>query len=98
MRKFRGSPAIALALAGLLPAFGQQPDLRRQAQALKAKGDAAGALTMFERAAEAAPRDAGLRDEIGFLDAVLGRQSEAIESFRAAISLNAAYAPAHYHL
>jgi len=71
---------------------------RVEGRALKARGDAAGALAAFERAAVLEPNAADLRDEIGFLLAVQGRQSEGIPHFEHAIRLNARYAPAHYHL
>jgi eukaryotic-like serine/threonine-protein kinase len=75
-----------------------QPSARQQGQALKAKGDAAAALAAFEKAIEAEPRAADLLDEAGFLLAVLGRHDEAIPRFRAALALDARYAPAHFHL
>ena len=84
---------VLAAAAGLLAA---QP--RVEGRALKAKGDAAGALAVLERAAVLEPNAADLRDEIGFLLAVQGRQSEAISHFEHAIRLNPRYAPAHYHL
>lgn len=86
---------LLLASGGLLSA--QSPG-RAQARAMKAKGDAAGALAAFEQAATAEPKAADLRDEIGFLLAVLGRRDEAVSSFRAALALNPCYAPAHFHL
>jgi tetratricopeptide (TPR) repeat protein len=86
--------AVALAVA-----FAQPPTpWRAQAKALKAKGDAAGALATFEKAAQAEPGAADLRDEIGFLLAVQGRNGEAIARFREAIAIEARYPPAHYHL
>ena len=80
--------------AGLMA---QQP-WRAQGHALKAKGDATGALAAFEKAAEREPQAADLADEIGFLLAVQGRQDDAVRSFQKALTLNAAYAPAHFHL
>ena len=71
---------------------------RVEGQALKANGDASGALAAFERAAVFEPNAADLRDEIGFLLAVQGRQTQAIPHFEHAIRLNPRYAPAHYHL
>src|SRR5947209_2766844 len=50
--------------------------LRQQAEALKAKGDAAGALAVFEKAAAADPKSADIEDQIGFLLAVLKRAPE----------------------
>ena len=73
-------------------------DLKRQAAALKAKGDAAGALALTVKAAEADPKSAELEDEIGFLLAVLNRGAEAIPHFEHAIELQSSYAAAHFHL
>lgn len=84
-----------LLAAALLSA---QSPWRAQGRALKAKGDAAGAQAAFEKAAQAEPRAADLQDEIGFLLAVQARREEAMARFRAALALNACYAPAHYHL
>jgi len=72
-------------------------ELKRQAAALKAKGDAAGALALTVKAAAEDPKSAELEDEIGFLLAVLNRAAEAIPHFEHAIELQAAYAPAHFH-
>ena len=71
--------------------------LRRQADSLKAKGDAAGALELTLKAAEANPKSAELEDEIGFLLAVLGRGPEARPHFARAVELQPGYAPAHFH-
>ncbi len=72
--------------------------LRLEASALKARGDAAGALAIYEHAAALEPRAADLRDEVGFLLAVLGKQREAIAAFEEAIRLDPEFAPARYHL
>src|SRR5580704_3193659 len=71
--------------------------LKQQAAALKARGDAAGALALTEKAAEADPRSAELQDEVGFLLAVLKRGPEAKPHFERAIQLEPGYAPAHFH-
>src|SRR5277367_466775 len=56
-------------------------ELKEQADALKARGDAAGALILTQKAAEADPKSAALEDEIGFLLAVLKRSPEAKPHF-----------------
>src|ERR1700728_2965481 len=73
-------------------------ELKQQADARKAVGDAAGALEFMEKAAEADPRSAEFEDEIGFLLAVLQRNPEAKPHFERAIDLVPGYAAAHYHL
>src|SRR5436189_6229076 len=88
---------LALAVSSLLAA--QQPvDWRAQGKVLKLKGDASGALSAFQHAAESEPKAADIQDEIGFLLAVQGRQLEAVSRFESSIALNPSYAPAHYHL
>src|SRR3974390_1919222 len=72
--------------------------LKKQASALKAKGDASGALASYEKAAAAAPQSAEIQDEIGFLLAVLKRNGEAKQHFERAIQLQPDYAPASFHL
>jgi len=52
-------------------------ELEADAASLKAKGDAAGALALFQKASAVAPESARIQDEIGFLLAVLKRPSEA---------------------
>src|SRR5258708_28104463 len=89
---------LCLAMAAGVLAAQSPADLRTQGAALKAKGDAVSALAAFERAATLEPNAADLRDEIGFLLAVQGRQAEALPNFEEAIRLNARYAPARYHL
>src|SRR5580693_1064108 len=79
--------------------FGQTAaELKQRADALKAQGDAAGALELMEKAAEADPKSAELEDEAGFLLAVLKRNPEAKVHFERAIQLDPAYAAASYHL
>src|ERR1039458_7887711 len=64
-------------------AYGQTAsELKQQADALKARGDAAGALELIQKAAEADPKSAGLEDEIGFLLAVLKHSQDAKPHFR----------------
>src|ERR1035437_3149598 len=84
---------LSIAAAGQTAA-----QLKQQAEALKARGDAAGALAVTVRAAAADPRSAELEDEIGFLLAVLNRGGEAKPHFERAIQLEAGYAAAHFHL
>src|SRR5271165_2384911 len=79
-------------------AYGDVKDIESSALALKAKGDAAGALAAFEEAARLEPKSARYQDEIGFLLAVLGRRGEAVEHFKHAIELDPQYAPAEFHL
>jgi len=72
--------------------------LEARAAALKARGDAAGALAAWEKAAEIAPRSARVQDEIGFLLAVLNRRQEAVSHFEQALKFDSRFAAAHYHL
>src|SRR5689334_11301854 len=65
------------------------------AEALKARGDAAGALAVLEKIQ---PKTARVEDETGFLLAVLNRGPEARAAFERAIALDPKFAPAHYHL
>src|ERR1700733_8600219 len=93
---FRG---ILVAALLSLSAKGQAAaELKQQADALKARGDAAGALELTEKAAEADPKSAALEDEIGFLLAVLKRSPEAKPHFERAFDLNPGYAAAYFHL
>jgi superkiller protein 3 len=73
-------------------------ELKRQADTLKARGDAAGALKLMERAASADPKSAAIEDEVGFLLAVLQRNAEAKTHFARAIELDPRYASAQFHL
>src|ERR1017187_5347662 len=72
--------------------------LKQQAEVLKARGDAAGALALIGRAAAANPKSAELEDETGFLLAVLNRSPEAKPHFERAIELEPGFAPAQFHL
>ncbi len=91
-------PVVLLALCALCGAADTPQDLAERGAALKAKGDAAGALELFRQAADLDPQSARLQDEIGFLLAVLNRRTEAIQSFQHALDLDAKFAPAQYHL
>src|SRR5260370_39850645 len=70
------------------------PTWRAEVDALKAKGDAAGALARLAHA----PVSAAMEDETGFLLAVLGRRSEALDHFRKAVAIDPKFAAGHYHL
>src|SRR5258706_15703190 len=74
------------------------PQLESRAAALKARGDAKGALDAWEKAAALDPRSARIEDEIGFLLAVLNRREEANRPFKRAIGIDPSFAPAPYHL
>src|SRR5512133_2665041 len=90
-----------LLVAGLALFLAASPpidELKAQARARKAKGDAAGALELYRQAVSAAPESADLHDEIGFLEAVLRRPAEAKAEFRKAIELDPGFAPAQFHL
>src|SRR5689334_17399320 len=71
---------------------------RKEGAALKVKGDAAGALAAYERAARLNPKSAETEDEIGFLYAVMKRTAEAKAHLERAVNLDPKLAPAHYHL
>src|ERR1035438_1749306 len=67
---------LSIAAAAQTPA-----QLKQQAEALKARGDAAGALALIAKASAANPKSAELEDETGFLLAVLHRGPEAKPHF-----------------
>src|SRR4051812_9527342 len=73
-------------------------ELRSQAQALKKRGDAKGALEAYRRAAALEPASAELEDEIGFLYAVLKQTDDAKQHFRKAVQLQPSLGQAWYHL
>ena len=52
-------------------------DWEMRGAALKAQGDATGALDAYQRAAALDPDSAPIQDEVGFLLAVLNRRQEA---------------------
>ncbi len=87
-----------MAAAFLANAQTAPPNLIARAEALARSGDKQGALEQLGKAAEAKPQSADSEDKIGFLYAVLGQSAEAAQHFQNAISLNAKYAPAHFHL
>jgi tetratricopeptide (TPR) repeat protein len=72
--------------------------IEARAEALRAKGDAAGALAAWQEAAAANPRSARYEDEIGFLLAVMNRRSDAIAHLERSVNLDSHYAPAQFHL
>src|SRR5215218_1360702 len=87
--------------AGVLLLFAGEQTLaewKTQGEALKRRGDAAGALAAYEKAAGLAPKSGEIEGEIGFLLAVLRRPDEAKAHFRRAIQLKPDLASAHYHL
>ena len=90
--------ALFLSLTWVLSAADTVRDLEDRGRALKAKGDAAGALEVYRQAAQLDPKSPQLQDELGFLLAVLNRRTEAIESFQHALDLDPKFAPAQYHL
>src|SRR5215831_8614227 len=81
-------------------ALGQESlkQIETRAAELKARGDAAGSLAEWEKAAAIDPKSARIQHEIGFLLAVLQRQSEAIQHLQRAIDLDPRLAIAQYHL
>src|SRR5260370_22513369 len=81
-----------------LPAQETLAQLESRARELKARGDAAGSLEAWQKAAALDPKSASIQDEIGFLLAVLNRRQEAIHHFERAISLDPRSALARYHL
>ena len=69
-----------------------------RAEQLIRSGDTQGALDALSKAAAAEPASPESEDRIGFLLAVVGRQSDSIEHFQKSISLDCRYASAHFHL
>jgi superkiller protein 3 len=69
-----------------------------EAERLIRSGNTQEGLAALARAAEQPGGSAESEDHIGFLFAVLGRQSEAAAHFEKSLSSNPGYAPAHYHL
>src|SRR5690348_11521985 len=69
-----------------------------KAEQLIRSGHSQEGLQALAKAAEAPGASAESEDRIGFLFAVLGRRIDAAGHFEKSISLNKAYAPAHYHL
>jgi len=89
--------ASALLLCASLPA--ETPVERaNEAERLIRGGKQQEGLAALANAAELPGASAESEDRIGFLFAVLGRQSEAVTHFEKSISLKQEYAPAHYHL
>ena len=69
-----------------------------EAERLIRSGKPQEGLAALTKAAESPGASAQSEDRIGFLFAVLGRQSEATAHFEKSLSFNRDYAPAHYHL
>ena len=81
---------LCLFLCSLAALPGQETlaQLESRARELKARGDAAGSLEAWQKAAALDPKSAAIQDEIGFLLAVLNRRQEAIQHFERAVSLD----------
>jgi tetratricopeptide (TPR) repeat protein len=69
-----------------------------KAEQLIRSGNSREGLAALMKAAELPSASAESEDRIGFLFAVLGRQSDAVAHFEKSLSLSRSYAPAHYHL
>ena len=90
---------ILLLISVAIYSSAQTPaDLANQAESLIRAGKAPDALVLIDQAASSPNASAESEDHIGFLLAVLGRQSDALQHFQKSISLNPDFAPAHYHL
>ena len=90
---------LLLAFVMVCSATGQSArQWQAQGEALKAKGDAAGALASYEKAAAADPHSGEIEDQIGFLLAVLHRDPEAKTHFERATVLDPGLASAYFHL
>jgi tetratricopeptide (TPR) repeat protein len=80
------------------PRAAMPADWAGEAERLIRSGNTQEGLAALARAAEQPGGSAESEDHIGFLFAVLGRQSEAAAHFEKSLSSNPGYAPAHYHL
>lgn len=94
---------LFLLASAALCVFAQTPaqtpaDLANQAEALLRSGDREKGLALLDQAAQAPGGTAESEDHVGFLLAAVGRGPDALPHFQKALSLNADYAPAHYHL
>src|SRR5947208_15778072 len=69
-----------------------------RAEQLIRSGDTQAALAALSKATAIGPSSADSEDKIGFLLAVLGRNTEALEHFQKSIALDPRYARAHFHL
>src|ERR1700691_5909682 len=90
--------SLVLCFQLLVSAGTSLEELESRAAALKAAGDATGALAAYQEAATLDPKSPRYQDEIGFLLRVLNRGPEAMEHFHRAIQLDSQFAPAHFHL
>src|SRR5712664_1464368 len=88
----------AILFSGLLAAEETPAQWIEKANALKAAGDAAGAVQALERAIALGSKAAEVEDELGFLLAATGQNANAVPHFERAIQLNQRYASAHFHL
>jgi protein O-GlcNAc transferase len=100
-----GQPAKALPLFSQIEAEARlqhhplsAPILSAYAHALAASGNLAQATAKLKAAAQAAPRNAQLHDELGSLYAQQKSWPEAEHEFNIALQLNPQSAPAHLHL
>jgi tetratricopeptide (TPR) repeat protein len=69
-----------------------------KAEQLIRSGNSQEGLAALMKAAELPGASSESEDRVGFLFAVLGRQSDAVAHFEKSLSLSRSYAPAHYHL
>src|SRR5881394_663388 len=82
--------AIVVLLAATLSVRGQETleHLEARAAELKARGDASGALAVWQQAAAKDAKSPRIQDEIGFLLVVLNRRKEAVQYFERAVELD----------
>lgn len=90
----RGGPRTGLGAGALPPAV----RLSRQADALAAAGDPAGAEPLYARALAADPTQAGTHNNHGNALRALGRLDEAAAAYRAAVAHGLDEGMAHYNL
>src|SRR5947209_12123347 len=73
-------------------------DLAKEAEQLLRAGRTQDARATLEKASAMKQQTVESEDRIGFLMAVMGDQTTARDHFRSSITLDAGYAPAHFHL
>ena len=88
---------LAALCAGLILNAQTSGELADKAERLIRAGNASDAVRMLSDAAQNPGNSAESEDRIGFLFAVLGKSAEAMEHFQKSESLDATYAPAHFH-
>src|SRR5262245_17414999 len=100
MRCLQSLLVLLIFLSPALSTLAQETasQLEANAVALEKKGDAQGALALWQKAAALEPNAPLAEDRIGFLLAVLNRHDEAVPHFLRAIQLDSRFAPAHFHL